>query len=66
MDIDLEREGTEPKGLGFLHDIFIAVSDVLTDLCNPRKKKKLEVHSTKIFRVILWLVFCWAFFKGLF
>lgn len=42
LDIDLGREGTEPKGLGFLHDIFIAVSDVLAALCNTLKKKKLE------------------------
>lgn len=41
VDIDLGREGAEPKGLGALHDVFITVSDVVTALCNTLRRKKL-------------------------
>lgn len=42
MDIDLGRNGAESEELGFLHDIFITVSNVLTASCNALRRKKLE------------------------
>lgn len=41
VDIDLGREGAEPKGLGALRDVFITVPDVVTALCNTLRRKKL-------------------------
>lgn len=41
VDIDLGREGAEPKRLRLLPHIFITVSDVLTALCNTLRRKKV-------------------------
>lgn len=41
-DTDLVRNGAVSEELGFLHDIFITVSDVLTASCITLRRKKLE------------------------